>query len=879
MRIILTHEQTDFDGIASQLGAHLLDRSAIPVLPRRMNRNVNAFVTIYGADLPFVDPRDLDDRSIELVYLVDTQSLTSIKGINEDTKVHVVDHHSKREDLPKDWEVQLIDTGANVTIFVEQIFELDIPLGVVEATLLLLGIYEDTGSLTYSRTTPRDVHAAAVLLEQGANLSIVGDYLNHPLSNLQQKIYDELRASAESHSIHGHNILIAPGDARDMDEELSTIAHKLRDLIDPDAIILLVNIQGGVQLIARSTSDDIDVSKIAKHFGGGGHQRAAAALIKLEDWSEVYDELLRILPDFIRPAVTVSEIMSRAPHLLSPQAPVKEIAHKMQRYGYEGYPVVENGKILGLVTRRAVDRALNHKLNLTAESLMEAGEVTILPSASIEDLQTLMVSTGWGQIPVEDPSEKQIIGIVTRTDLLETLAPPSIQNGKQNLSEMLENSLPPVRLRLLKDIAQNALENHVALYIVGGFVRDLLLGYPSLDFDLVVEGDAIRLAEDVKREFGGRVTTHKQFGTAKWFLEKKHHPIQPENGKLMNGELPATLDFITARREFYSEPSALPIVETGNIKLDLHRRDFTINTLALRLDGRHYGKLYDFWGGYGDIRQGLVRVLHSLSFVDDPTRMLRAVRYEQRYDFRIGERTLQLLLEARDLLNRVSGDRIRHEIDNIIEELRCIEMFNRLDELGLLKSIHPELVWDDWLQDKIGTLESPESIWNIGQRVKSISVEIILVYTLWFMRQPWLEAEPITKRLRLPKTIKTIVRDACQLWEVQFILATEKPSQVTERLEAVHKLAIYALYTCTDSSLVREILKTFISIWTEVKPTITGHDLHDLNLKPGPHYSSILKLLKNAWLDGEISTKEEETEMLEKLIRDYSAEKRSNNNW
>lgn len=879
MRIILTHEQTDFDGIASLLGAHLLDRTAIPVLPRRMNRNVNAFVTIYGADLPFVDPRDLDDSPIEVIYLVDTQSLTSIKGIHEETKIHVVDHHSKREDLPEDWEVKLIDTGANVTIFVEQIFERDIPLGIAEATLLLLGIYEDTGSLTYSRTTPRDVQAAAVLLEQGANLSIVGDYLNHPLSKLQQKIYDELRASAESHSIHGHNILIAPGDARSMDEELSTIAHKLRDLIDPDAIILIVNIQGGVQLIARSTSDDIDVAKIANHFGGGGHQRAAAALIKVNDWSDVYKELMRILPEFIRPAVTVSEIMSRAPHLLSPQTPVKEIARKMQRYGYEGYPVVENGEILGLVTRRAVDRALNHKLNLTAESLMEAGEVMVLPSASIEDLQTLMVSTGWGQIPVVDPNEKKIIGIVTRTDLLDTLAPPSIQNEKQNLSGTLEKTLPPYRLQLLLDIAQIALEHHVALYIVGGFVRDLLLGFPSLDFDLVVEGDAIQLAEAVKNKFGGRVTTHKQFGTAKWFLDKKDRPVRKKSeAHTTRDELPATLDFITARREFYSEPSALPIVETGSIKLDLHRRDFTINTLALRLDGRHYGKLYDFWGGYSDIRQGLVRVLHSLSFVDDPTRMLRAVRYEQRYGFRIGERTLQLLLEARDLLNRVSGDRIRHEIDNIIEEFRCIEMFNRLDELGLLKSIHPELNWDDWLQEKIRALDLPGSVWNVGYSVKSISVRIILVYTLWFMRQPWSQAEPITKRLRLPKTIKTIVRDACQLWEAQPRLAAGKPSQVTDRLEEVHRLAIYAVYACTDSSLVRETLHTFICKWTKVKPTVTGHDLRDLNLRPGPRFSTILKLLKNAWLDGEISSKEEETELLEKLIKNDNAIEGNENN-
>jgi len=283
MRIILTHEQTDFDGIASLLGAHKLDETALAVLPRRMNRNVRAFITIYGSDLPFIDPRDIGTQPIDFAYLVDTQSLSTVKGMQDKTKIHVVDHHSPRKDLPPEWVVNITKTGATATIFVEEICERGIHLNVVEATLLLLGIYEDTGSLTYSRTTPRDVRAAADLLDQGANLSIVNDYINHPLSTQQQIIYDQLRKTSINHSVHGYNILIAPGDARGMDEELSTIAHKLRDLVDPDAIFLLIHTRGGVQLIARSTSDDINVAKIANHFGGGGHQRAAAALIKSED--------------------------------------------------------------------------------------------------------------------------------------------------------------------------------------------------------------------------------------------------------------------------------------------------------------------------------------------------------------------------------------------------------------------------------------------------------------------------------------------------------------------------------------------------------------------------------------------------------------------
>jgi tRNA nucleotidyltransferase (CCA-adding enzyme) len=876
MRIILTHEQTDFDGLASLLGAHILDEIAIPVLPRRMNRNVRSFITIYGADLPFIDPRDIEDRPIEYVYLVDTQSLVSIKGLSEKTKFHVIDHHSVRSDLPSDWNLRITENGANTTVFVEEIRERDIHLSVIEATLLLLGIYEDTGSLTYTRTTPRDVRAAATLLDQGANLSIVSDYINHPLSSQQQEIYDQLRNTIESHTVHGHNILIATGDARGVDEELSTIAHKLRDLVDSDAIILLVQIRGGIQLIARSTSDNINVSDIAAYFGGGGHPRAAAALIKSNKLNSIFEKLIGILPEFVHPATTVKEIMSRVPQLLTKNATIQEIAEKMQRYGYEGFPVVSEGKILGLVTRRSVDRALSHKLNLTAASLMQAGNVSIRSDDSIEKLQSLMTNTGWGQIPVVDSPEEGIIGIVTRTDLLETLSPPSAQHGKRNLADKLESVLPPERLALLKEIAKIAQEQRGALYIVGGFVRDLLLGYPSLDFDLVVEGDAITLAQSAKRKFGGRITTHKQFGTAKWFfiasdvrrqLSFDHSSIDKNNIKL-----PTALDFITARREFYPHPTALPMVERGSIKLDLHRRDFTINTLALRLDGHHYGDLHDYWGGFNDIRQGIVRVLHSISFVDDPTRMLRAVRYEQRYGFKIGERTLQLLLEARPLLSRVSGDRIRHEIDSILLEDRSVQMLARLHEINLLEAIHPDLIWDDWIENKISALKPTPPEWGIRTTWKRIPVERIIIYGLWLVRLPWRRTENVIKRLRLPKAIRDIIKGTCHLWAEIPALEFAKPSEFVHLLDPVPVLSIYVLFLSTDSTSIREALYTYITRWKNISSSFTGHDLQARGLPPGPHYKEILNALRAAWIDEEITTTEDEQDLLGKLIDQYLKE-------
>jgi tRNA nucleotidyltransferase (CCA-adding enzyme) len=888
MHIILTHEQADFDALASLLGAYLTDEDTIPVLPRKLNRNVRAFITLYGMELPFVDPRDLPNKAIDEVTLVDTQSMISVKGMQADVQVQVIDHHPTREGIPSNWKITTEETGATATIFAEVLRERGVQLSTVEATLILLGIYEDTGSLTYTRTTARDLNAASYLLERGASLEIAADFLNHPLSIHQQELYDRLRSSATSHHIHGHTVVLACGDAQEMDEELSTVAHKLRDLLDPEALFMLVTTRGGVQMIARSTNEGIDVAQITDHFGGGGHERAAAALIRDRELESVCRELTEILPNHIQPAITVAEIMSPQPQLLSPNTPVQDAATRMQRFGYEGYPVVEQDAeghhhILGLLTRRAVDRAISHKLNLTAASLMNAGQVRVHPDDSIEDLQRLMTDTGWGQVPVINPDTGQVIGIVTRTDLLKTLTRQPEFTQPQNLANRLETALPPPRLTLLKAVAKTAHDQRAALYIVGGFVRDLLLDRPSLDFDLVVEGDAIQLSKALANKYGGRVTSHSRFGTSKWHIaeirsglleklarEKYDHPSDNDvvliDDPTSPEDLPESLDLITARREFYTYPTALPTVERGSIKLDLHRRDFTINTLALRLDGHHYAQLHDYWGGLDDLNHGVVRVLHSLSFVDDPTRMLRAVRFEQRFNFRIEDRTLELINGAIPLLERVSGDRIRHELDRILEEINGHEMLARLDELNLLTAIQTDLIWDDWISTRIQNLVDiePESDWRL--ETSGTKLHSQLGYILWLIRLPAIRTRKVIIRLKLPSGLADEIFSAQELWHDISNLAGEKPSKIVTKLDMIQPLAIYANYLASQDELERKAIWDYVFNWRHVIPRTDGHALQQLGLPPGPIYRQILQTLRNAWLDGKIDSDEGEQALLEELL-------------
>ena len=420
---------------------------------------------------------------------------------------------------------------------------------------------------------------------------------NPPLSEDQRKLYDRLLKSTQSYAIHGMNIVIGCATARDMDEEISSIAHKIRDLLELDALFVLVETIEGIRLVARSTTDQINVASIAGYFGGGGHERAAAALIHPESLpsdivplEQVCNKLVEILPNYVRPSITVKEIMSPHPLVLSTDTAADEAARLMQRYGYEGYPVIKEGIVVGLLNRRAVDRATTHKLNLPVASLMEAGNVFVKPGDSLDHLQHVMSTTGWGQIPVINPETGEIVGIVTRTDLIKIMSTSeSTVPGKYNIASRLEKALPPDRLMLLKLIAENAHAHHLPVYLVGGFVRDILMDRPGTDFDIVVEGDGIRLAKSLSKLYGGRVVSHKRFGTAKWKIQGIHEELGKHLGTQSRDplDLPASLDFTSSRTEFYDYPTALPTVERGSIKLDLHRRDFSINTFAVRLDGRH----------------------------------------------------------------------------------------------------------------------------------------------------------------------------------------------------------------------------------------------------------------------------------------------------
>jgi tRNA nucleotidyltransferase (CCA-adding enzyme) len=415
----------------------------------------------------------------------------------------------------------------------------------------------------------------------------------------------------------------------------------------------------------------------------------------------------------------------------------------------------------------------------------------------------------------------------------------------------LERSLSKQMLTLLRNVADTAGARQLPLYLVGGFVRDLMLGIPATDFDLVVEGDAIAFAKALAAQYGGRVTAHVRFGTAQWFhLDSDRH----------------ALDFISTRSETYTHPGALPSVKFGRLRDDLARRDFTINTLALRLDGEHWGELHDELGGLNDLKSGLVRVLHPQSFLDDPTRLFRAVRYEQRYGFQIVPETLRLIPPARPLIGSLSAERIRHELDLILNEEKAAAMLKSLAELDLLQPVHPALAWND--QKRVRFINGWQTALegNI-KAIPSSAGRDFLNWHFWLLDLPLNGIESLEQRLHFHAKLQGSLLAASALFADLFSLTKIKPSQCVARLEGMPLTAVYAVFLSVPEGEARQNLLKYLENWRYVKPKTNGHDLQKRGLPPGPRYQKVLSRLRQAWLDGEVGTEGEEITMLEKLLK------------
>ncbi|GAB1420389.1 hypothetical protein MASR2M15_04860 [Anaerolineales bacterium] len=521
---------------------------------------------------------------------------------------------------------------------------------------------------------------------------------------------------------------------------------------------------------------------------------------------------------------------------------------------------------MGLLSHRNAERALEHQLEkVSVKDVMDAGEFYLEPSASIYELENLMVESSWGQIPIVD-SQQKIIGIVTRTDLIKHWAakhPQKIKEQPKLYIDDIQAVLGVDNAEIIQKIAEQARQKHKKMYLVGGSVRDILLKEANIDLDFVIEGDAIAFAESLCEKYGGEIHAYHPFGTAKWFfsaealLGKAAADIEAS---------PSHIDFATARNEFYQHPTALPTVYNSSIKLDLYRRDFTINTLAVQVSPEESAwRILDYYGGLHDLQQGIIRVLHSLSFVDDPTRILRAVRFSERLHFKIEQRTKELMQMALPMMRRITGERVRNEISLLLAEPKPEMALKELHDMGVLEAIFKGFVW--------GEENEQVFIRERQQKAPFVDQEMDLILLRWHFIMARLAPEKayeLGERLLFGKPkAKSFMQVAEALAHLEAHFAKKKASDFLKLLDSLSAEAMLCIWYFHMKDGIGKLIEQFYTEWKAIKPAITGTQLKAMGLPEGPLYSQILAAIKAAYIDGEIQNAEEENLFLTQWIQDH----------
>jgi tRNA nucleotidyltransferase (CCA-adding enzyme) len=858
MEVIITHNNADFDALASLLAAHKLYPEAKLVFPGSQEKSLRDFFvrsTFYVLEADRA--KDITLEQITKLIMVDTRQRSRIGRFAEivdksGLEIHIYDHHpASADDVPGTFEV-IEERGATITIIIRHLREKNITITPDEATIMMLGIYEDTGSLTFSSTTAEDFAAAAYLLTQGASLNIISDMITRELTAEQVFLLNDLVRSAERYDIRGVQVVVTAASSDRYIGDVAVLVHKLKDMENLNCVFALISMEDRIYLIARSRVAEVNVAEVALEFGGGGHPTAASATIRDLTLVEAKERLLGVLQEVVRPRLMARDIMIHSLKTIQQADTIKEAQRILSRYyTIAVLPVMAKEQLVGLIPRPMVERAMLHGLgDLSIKEYMITDFAIVQADASLREVQGHIVGENQRFLPVMEKG--RLIGGITRTDLLralhDSLTPSPLafmRTRRKVVTKLMDERLAASLVSLLRELGQVGEELGLQVYAVGGFVRDLILKRENKDIDVVVEGDGIHFAQVFAARSGCRVKVHKRMKTATLFLTSGYK-----------------IDVATARMEYYERPAALPTVELSSIKMDLFRRDFTINTLAIELRPGAFGQLLDFFGGERDLKEGVIRVLHNLSFVEDPSRIFRAIRFEQRFGFHIGKHTQGLMKNAISMgfLEQLSGKRLFTELALILAEANPLPMLERMAGFDLLTVLHPRLRYD------AATKALLTGVYEVVNWYDLLFLEVQyakwIVYILGLTDQLHLKGlEELTKRLALPPRYeKRLIEGSAEGHKVLQRASRKRlsPKEIYALFKPLPIEALLYVMAKTEEKGVQKAISLFFTQLNVIKVSLRGTDLQELGIKPGPLYREILDALLLARLEGKIKTKADE---------------------
>ncbi|MCK9329902.1 MAG: CBS domain-containing protein [Candidatus Cloacimonetes bacterium] len=864
MKLLVSHSSCDFDAFASMIACNVLFPDAKMCLVGDIDESVKKFLKDYQYKFSFLKEKSINFDDIESVIIVDNCRFDRLNKIgkflaeNKHIPIICFDHHPI-EKKPENFLFYHYDkVGSCVTLLLRFIHERSLTIDPFTATIMSMGIYEDTGNFTNASTTSADFSAMAYLLSLGASLKTIKKYINHSFNSTQLKLMNRLLNSLETHIINGIEIFFFSINLNAQRHNISSLIQHIRQSEHIACLFCFVISKNKLTIIARSDYDFVPVDEVLLAFGGGGHPSSASVTLSDVVVEDIQKHIIKLLKFWIEKHGTVKDIMSKNLITVSEKTDL-QTAMKILLSNNVGALVIENNnEIIGLITKKDITKLFLHKLSkVTVDKFMTPEPITVNPDMSIFVASQLMLDHDIGRLPVV--SKNKLVGIISRRDILKAKQFTSkstsfLESNFENVNSMLNDLTSDVVKNLIEKISLLSDSLKIKTYLIGGFVRDLLMGKKNIDIDIVVEGDAIKFAEAFKEKFGNNYTAFSKFQTA--IIE------YPQIKKI---------DVASARSEVYHKPGNLPDVEASTIRNDMYRRDFTINSIAIQLNQNNKGLLIDYFHGRRDIQLGIVRVLHNLSFIDDPTRILRAVRFEQRFNFKLENKTLHLLRNSLELdsLSTVAVERLQQELIHSCNETVPQKFFYRLYELGILRKLNSNLSFD--FQKSEYFEEIYNSIIWFNQSFVNESINKWVVYHLALTYDLSLRTKlKFVEQYKYPLILKKCMYEyhnfvEKDIFKIELLI---RPGLISEVLESYNIETLLFLSVIKKTGHIPEKIIKYLLNWRFVKPKLNGYDLIKLGVKPGSYMGNLLKELKINKIDGNLNSKDEELEYVKDKLQE-----------
>lgn len=872
MELIVSHINSDFDAFSSMVAASLLYPKARLCLVGAAQTNVNQFIKDYGKKFDLIKEKQLNVQKIEKLIIVDNRDISRLGKIGhwlkhidseEREKLLIVcyDHHP---DSPNDVEADELHvemTGACTTIMLDFIREKGIAVPQYYASIFAIGIYEDTGNFLNNNVHQKDFEAMSYLFSEGASISFITEYLKNNFTTDELSLMNKMLSSSEIISIKGIEVTFIAISMDEFHKNLAYLLQTIKRSLNSEVIICLARRNDKIQIIARNDYDFLDLNIILKCFGGGGHRSAASALISETDFNILKFQIVNLLEEQILNYGLASEIMTQPVDILNPSTTLDTARTYLLNKHYSTILVGDKDNLIGLITKKDINKALHHKLTASPlEDIMSTNLITCSPDDSLYSIYTKMIDHNIGRIPVIS-GNKSVLGIITRSDILKSqfasfrevkMEPTNFSSIKNLFEKNTDQSL----IDVLKNIGSAADEKGVKAYVVGGFVRDLLLRIPNYDIDIVIEGDGLGFAKFFCQKYHLKYKAFTKFGTAVLAISKN-----------------IKIDIVTARSEFYEKPGKLPDIQYSYIRNDTYRRDFTINSLAIQLNKDKYGTLIDFFGGRRDLRLGIIRVLNNLSFVDDPTRILRAVRFEQRFQFKIEMKTFHLMQKSiqNKSIKTIAVERILNEL-----KLACLEknpdnFFFRLEELELLTQINQHFKFDT--KKRVLFQSIYENIIWFRNSFPNEELTLWIPYHIGLIHDHSLRIkEKIGKKFKYPNLFFTCIKEIHNFFDndCQMLIKSKKKSTFYKVLNNYHNESIVLILAINKEAEIKEKILEHLMKLRFVKMALKGNDLKKLGVEEGVKMGDIMEFVLYQKIDGILKNKNDEIEAVKQYLKKES---------